>query len=280
VTVRAAAGRLVNVATRAPVTAGEATTIAGFVLQGDGPRTVLIRGAGPALGGFGVGEFLPDPQLELFQGASRLAVNDDWNAADADRHARAGAFPFATGSRDAALVATLAPGAYTVLLRPAGVGAATGVGLVEVFELTEPGEPDGATRLANLSTRALVGTGQNILIPGLVLRSDGDASPRPLLVRAVGPGLAEFGVGGVLARPQLRILDAGRVVLAENIGWQSAPERSALLAASAAVGAFPLAANRADSALLLALPPGAYTLQVSGADGGSGIVLVEVYAVP
>ena len=88
------------------------------------------------------------------------------------------------------------------------------------------------------------------------------------------PGLADFGVNGALARPLLRVLRANGMVLAENIGWQAAPNRDAVVAASVRVGAFPLASNRADSALLLTLEAAAYTIQVSGADGGSGIALV------
>jgi hypothetical protein len=223
--------------------------------------------------------FLADPSLELFQGTTRLAANDDWNSADLALHTGAGAFAFPLNSRDAALAAPLAPGSYTVLLRPAAASGATGIALVEVFELG----PAGSGRLINLSTRAFVGTGEDILIPGIVLGSgaaDAPNLPRPLLVRAVGPGLADFGVNGTLARPQVRVLRADGTVRAENIGWQAAANREAVVAVSARVGAFPLAPTRADSALLLALEAAPYTIQVSGADGGSGIVLVEVYEVP
>ncbi len=137
--------------------------------------------------------------------------------------------------------------------------------------------------IVSVSTRAFVGTGQDILIPGVVVGADSPVAanaPRPLLVRAVGPGLADFGVNGTLARPLVRVLRANGTVIAENIGWQAAANREAVVTASTRVGAFPLASNRADSALLLALEAAAYTIQVSGAEGGSGIVLVEVYEVP
>lgn len=283
VTVRAAASRLVNVATRAAVGAGDGTLIAGFVIGGTQPKSVLIRGAGPALAGFGVAGFLPDPSVELFQGGTRLDGNDDWNPVDAPRHALAGAFAFAPGSKDAALVASLPPGSYTVWLRPGGTGPAAGLALVEVFELGDVSPPAGSSRLVNLATRAFVGTGQDILIPGIVIGSESGGGPgavRPLLVRAVGPGLVDFGVAGVLDRPHVQILRPDGAVVAENIGWQSAADRAAVVAATARIGAFPLGPNRADSALLLALEPAAYTIQVSGADGGRGVVLVEVYEVP
>ena len=181
------------------------------------------------------------------------------------------------------MVQTLAPGAYTVHLgaSPNSV-TRTGVGLVEVFELASP-SPAGATRLINLSTRAFVGAGEDILIPGIVIgpaATNNASGSRAVLIRAVGPGLVEFGVSGFLERPQLRVVFGNGVVAAENIGWQSTTDRDALVAATTRVGAFPLSPARADSAVLLTLSPIAYTVQVSGADGGSGVALVEVYEVP
>ena len=220
----------------------------------------------------------------MFRAAARIAENDDWPAIDAAIHAGAGAFAFASGSKDAALVASLAPGAYTVKLGPAASATAqTGVGLVEVFELAPAASATTATRLINLSTRAFVGTGQNILIPGIVVGPRAIApvpTSRLVLIRAVGPGLADFGVTGPLARPQLKVIASTGEIAADNIGWQSAANREALIAASARVGAFPLSLTRADSALLLSLNVADFTIQVSGADGGSGIALVEVYEVP
>jgi hypothetical protein len=101
-----------------------------------------------------------------------------------------------------------------------------------------------------------------------------------VLLRAIGPGLADFGVSGFLARPRVRVLYPDGQVAAENTGWQAAADGEVLVAATARVGAFPLRRDRADSALLLSLSPIAYTIQVSGADGGSGVALVEVYEVP
>jgi hypothetical protein len=121
------------------------------------------------------------------------------------------------------------------------------------------------------------------LIPGLVVSSPDENAPnasRALLIRAVGPGLSDFGVSNFLARPQLKVVFSNGVVAAENIGWQSAANRDALIAASARVGAFPLNLNRADSAVFVSLAPLPYTIQVSGADDGSGVALVEVYEVP
>ena len=284
VSVRPSGARLVNVATRAVTGNGDAALIAGFVIGGAEPKEVLIRGAGPALAAFGITGALADPRLELYQGSSRLAENDDWPAGDAPIYAAAGAFPFVSGSKDAALIRTLAPGAYTVHLVPAGgSSAAMGIGLVEVFELTSPIAPATPTRLVNLATRAFVGTGENILIPGLVVGPTGatDAdNRRTVLIRAVGPGLADFGVSAFLERPQLKVVSDNGVVAAENIGWQSAGSLEALIAATASVGAFPLSTVRADSAVLISLRAVPYTIHVSGADGGSGVALVEIYEVP
>jgi hypothetical protein len=154
---------------------------------------------------------------------------------------------------------------------------------VEVFELPTANPAASATRLINLSTRAFVAAGQDILIPGIVVGSPGVNNvnfPRAVLIRAVGPGLADFGVSEFLARPQLRVFFSDGTVVVENIGWQSAAHRDALLAATARIGAFPLSATRADSAVLVSLLPVPYTIHVSGADGGSGVALVEVYEVP
>ena len=214
----------------------------------------------------------------------KLAENDDWNAADAPIHAGAGAFAFPAGSKDAALIQTLPPGPYTVHLRSSPNSAAqTGIGLVEIFELGESTAATTSTRLVNLSTRARVGTGQDILIPGIVVGPPGVNNAnvsRGVLIRAVGPGLADFGVNGTLQYPRIKVVFGNGVVAAENIGWQSAANQAALIAATTRVGAFPLGANRADSALLLSLIPMPYTVQVSGADGGTGVALVEIYEVP
>ncbi|MGH7945671.1 MAG: endonuclease [Opitutaceae bacterium] len=283
-TVRPSASRLINVATRAAVGGGDAALIAGFVIGGTENKTVLIRGAGPALVAFGVNSALPDPALELFRGTAKLAENDDWLAADSAAHAAAGAFVFPTGSKDAAFIQTLAPGAYTVHLGASpNTTTRTGIGLIEVFELTPPAPAASTTRLINLSTRAFVGAGQDILIPGVVVGPPGvnnGNSLRTVLIRAVGPGLADFDIAGFLTRPQLKVILGDGTVVAENIGWQSAAHREALLVATARVGAFPLSATRADSAVLVSLMPVPYTIQVSGADGGSGVALIEVYEVP
>ena len=148
-----------NLAIRAQGGGGDAL-IAGFTVGPGGNKTVLIRAVGPTLAAFGVGGALADPRLELFSGSNHIAENDNWRTLDAAAFSAVGAFALGADSRDAALVAELAPGSYTAQVT--GVGANAGVTLVEVYEVSA-----GATRLVNLSTRAHVGTGDNILVPGI-----------------------------------------------------------------------------------------------------------------
>lgn len=272
-----AESRLVNVATRALSGAGGEALIPGFVIAG-GPKTVLVRAAGPALRAFGVAESLADPRLELFSATQALGDNDDWSAAAnaaeiADASARAGAFPFAAGARDAALLVTLAPGAYTV--RTGGADATAGVALVEIYDADAPGAT-GRGSFVNLATRGLVGAGARVMIPGYVIRG---TAAKTLLIRAVGPGLTAFGVTDALADPVIELFSGGEKWFA-NDQWGDGPNAALLRASAARVGAFALAEGSRDAALLVTLPPGAYTASASGAGGATGVALVEIYEVP
>jgi hypothetical protein len=264
---------------RAAAGVGDATLIPGFYLAGAGTQRVLVRAIGPGLAGFGVSGTLARPELALRRAnGSLVAGNRGWDSggvsdpqALAAATGQVGAFPLARGSADCALLATLEPGAYTAPVTAADGG--NGIALVEVFAV-ESGAP--AVRLSNLSARARVAAGAGVAIPGLVIAGE---NARPLLIRAVGPGLAAFGVGGVLARPSLVVL-AGPRPVAANAGWESSADPAALVAAGARVGAFALQSGRLDAALVTTLPAGPWTIQVSGADGGAGVVLVEVYELP
>ncbi len=273
------APRLVNLASRARVGAENDRLIPGFVIAGDSDKAVLLRAVGPGLGIHGVSDVLTAPTLTVFRGPQAIATNTRWNtAADADAirttAARVGAFALPEGGADSALLLTLEPGPYTV--RAAGVGATTGEALVEIYDADLTPFAAGASRLVNTAVRARVGGGFPALIPGLVI-PPGD--PVPVLIRAVGPGLAPFGVTDRLARPTLRLL-SGQATIATNTRWHTAPNAATIRATAAAVGAFPLAEGGDDSALLVTLPPGAYTLQLTPSDGGAGIVLAEVYEAP
>lgn len=269
--------RLSNISTRAQVGTGSNVAVVGFVI-GPGPaKNVLIRAVGPTLSGYGVAGVLGDPQIDVFDSNGRkILANDNWSSAAAPAgpataamFSSVGAFPLAAGSHDAALVATLAPGAYTAQV--SGVANASGIALVEVYDVT------GSARLLNLSTRAQVGTGAGILISGIVIAPGGGA--RKILVRAAGPALAPYGITGVLANPAIAVLDANATQIATNDDWGTS-NASALSAAFAQCGAFPFASGSKDAALLIDLQPGtSYTVQVSGVGGSSGTALIEVYDV-
>lgn len=273
--------RLVNVSTRGVLKTGDSQLIAGFVTAG-GARDFLIRGVGPTLGQFGVTGFATDPAISVQGTASApfTAQNNDWSAGttasvDALRLAatRSGATPLAEGSKDAALLVTsLSPGIYTVPVSNTGTGT---VGLAEVYDLSATTAPG---RLANLSTRGEVGTGENALIAGFVIAG---TQPRRVLIRAVGPALTAYGITRPLADPVLTLTRArpsGAQLVAQNDDWSVSRTGAGTLASTMAqVGAFPLSNDSFDAALLLTLEPGVYSAQVSGYNGLTGIAIVEVY---
>ncbi len=276
---------LVNLSARASVGTGDNVVIPGIVVRGTKPKTLLIRAVGPALGAFGVPGTLANPLVTVFDSANQpVLVNDDWNSVPNLAALKAAslsqnAFALADGSRDAAILTTLAPGSYTIQVAGVGTGAAVnGVALVEVYEIDA-----GPTTLVNLSCRARVGTNADILTAGFVIRG---ATPRRLLIRAVGPTLGGFGLAGVLADPKLEIIAQGQSTpLATNDNWSTpvAPATATadqLSTAFTSVGAFGLTAGSKDAALIVTLPPGAYTAQVSGVGNTTGIAIVEVYDLP
>ena len=279
--------RLVNLSTRARVTAAS-PLISGFAISGTTARPMLVRAAGPGLTAFGVTGALATPRLQIRDAAGALvAENAGWggSAALANTFANAGAFPFAAGSADAAAVVTLAPGSYTVQVLDASPNnpSTGGVALVEVYDV---GNRADDSCLVNVSTRSTVTTGGGELISGFVLAGDGYGT---FLFRGVGPGLAALGVSGVLNDPVLTIFDSARRQVAYNDDWNGGPKPGTsqaaqvaqpvsgsgvviptldpdlVIADSQATGAFVLAANSLDAALVTTLAPGAYTVQVRGA---------------
>lgn len=268
--------RLVNLSSRARVGTGDNALIAGFVVGEGAEKRVLVRAAGPSLAPFNLTGTLANPRLELYNSQGiKIAENDDWGVASGNTAATAadfraaGAFAFASAtSTDSALVATLPPGSYTA--KVSGDGAATGVALVEVYDLA------GAAPLLNLSTRALVQTGSQIVISGLVV-APGTAS-RKVLVRAAGPALAAFGVPGTLADPVVTVLNDRGATLATNDNWSDGGRATVVAEAAIRAGAFAFtSATSRDAGMLVDLAPGSYTIQVSGANGTSGVALVEAY---
>ncbi len=266
--------RLINLSTRARVGRGEDALIMGVIVGDSARKTYLSRAVGPTLGSFGAAGTVPDPQLAVFSSDGReLARNLGWSTGpDAARIAQlarsAGAFALPDGSADSALVAELGAGAYTVQAttptdRP-------GVGLAELYETESSG------RTVNVSTRAQVGTGDDVLIGGFVVA--GTAYKR-MLVRAVGPTLRSFGVSTALADPVLTLY-SGSAVVATNDRWSDGTAAAAVAAAAVRVNAFALGNGSEDAALLITVAPGAYTAAVRGKDGTTGVALLEIYEIP
>ena len=266
--------RLVNISSRALVGTGENALIAGVVVADTEAKRYLSRAVGPALAAFGASGIVPDPQLSIYNNSGvEILRNNGWesgpDAARLPAYSRSvGAFPLAAGSRDSALANAIPAGAYTVQITTPTDQA--GVGLAELYEL------DANGRTVNLSTRAQVRTGEGVLIGGFVV--SGPAYKR-MLIRAVGPTLAGFGVSGALADPVLTVY-SGQSVVATNDRWEEAENATAVVNASRSAGAFALAANSQDAAMLVTLPPGAYTVEVKGKADGEGVALLEIYEVP
>lgn len=260
--------RLINVATRVQVGGASGTPIAGFTIGGTGSKRIVARAVGPGLATFGVSGTLADPSLALISSGLTVASNDTWNASDAAAFTASGAFALTAGSRDAALVTSLSSGSYSAVM---GDGGGSGVALLEVYD----GDTSASTRLINVSTRAFVGTGEQVLIPGFVVSGEGTMK---ILIRAVGPGLAAFGVGGTLADPQMTLF-RGTATVASNDNWSSATNASEIAAAATNSGAFTLASGSRDAAMLVELAAGAYTVSVNGVGSTTGTALVELYVV-
>jgi hypothetical protein len=277
-------GRLTNLSCRSSVGTGAGAMIAGFVVGGQGSslnESVLLRASGPALSQFNVPGVLQDPALSLHSTTRVVDSNSGWGGSPVISAAASGLGAFAwnsTTSKDSALFESLSPGAYTAEI--SGASGDPGVALAEIYDANSslaynPARP----HLVNISARAQVGTGGNILIAGFVV---GGATSKTVLIRASGPALTAFGVPGVLADPQLKLFrqnsDGSSTMLQSNNGWGGNAE---IASVAASVGAFAwTASDGAESAILVTLPPGAYTAQVSGASGDTGIALVEVYDVP
>jgi hypothetical protein len=267
---------LVNISTRGRVGTGDDVLIVGFVTAGGSPLRLLGRGVGPSLEQHGVSGVLTNPSMALHEGPTRIDGNDDWGDVPDTQWAveemgRVGAFDLLPGSPDSLVLTQLAPRAYTAVI--SGVNGAEGIVLGEVYDRTPAVEFHPYTRLTNLSTRGRVGAGDDVLIGGFVITG---SVPKQLLIRGVGPGLISYGVSGTLADPFVRVLRDG-VTLAQNDDWAFSDEAEYVMAASARAAAFELDPQSKDAALVVTLAPGSYTVILSGADGGTGVGLVEVY---
>ncbi len=251
-----------NLSTRGLVGTGDNVLIGGFIITGTDPKTVVLRALGPSLSGFGVSGVLADPVLNVYNSSHTLiATNDNWQSDPNHFIVESNGLAPANLSESAA-ARSLAPGAYTVIVT--GKDATSGIGLVEVYDI----EPLSNSTLANMSTRGSVGTLDNVLISGFVI---GDVGSSTVIVRALGPSLAAYGLSGVLSDPTLEIYDSTGSLIASNDNWLDNVNwidvrKNALSPTSPS-----------ESALVLHLPAGAYTAIVRGANDGTGIGLAEVY---
>jgi hypothetical protein len=298
---------LVNLSTRSLVQTGDNVAIGGFIIDGSTPKTVLVRGRGPSMAGapFFVPGVLANPFLRLFSGQTVIAQNDNWQDSPSCNGFVCGSAAqiTATGidpcqpnpgqgsapagcALESAILITLNPGAYTVHL--SGVNGGTGIGLIEVFEADNM----DTSQLVNMSTRGLVQTGDDVMIGGFII--DG-STPKTVLVRGRGPSMAgaPFFVPGVLANPFLRLF-SGQMVIAQNDNWQDSPSCSGFICGGAAqiiaTGLDPCRPNPGqgasppgcalESALFVTLNPGAYTVHLSGVNGGTGVGLIEIFQLP
>jgi len=270
--------RISNFSARAISGTGSDTLIVGFVVSGNG-KNLLVRGIGPTLATFGVPGPLQDPMLTLDGSGGVVGTNSAWQTSSSGQaqgalvtaaDTQVGAFALPSGSADAALMATVNQGAYTAsILSPNG---SSGVALVEIYDADVT--PNPASRLVNVSARTNVAPGQSTFIGGLVIKG---TTPEMVLIRGDGPSLSSFGVIGALSDPQISIF-SGSTQIASNAGWGTGTDTAAQInAADAQAGAFPLVAGSKDSALLMTLQPGAYTIVVTSVSNGSGVALVEVY---
>ena len=256
----------INLSTRMRVQTGDNVGIGGFIITGTAPKHLLLRAIGPSLTQLGVPDALGDPVLELHGPGSFITiVNNNWRDDPIQEAAIIATGIAPTNNLESAIDATLAPGAYTAIVR--GNGNTLGVALVEVYDLSQA----AASKLANISTRAFVDTGNNIVIAGFILGGNGIDR---IIVRGIGPSLTALGVPNALADPKLDLRGTNGALLMTNNDWQDDPTGigpAELIAAGLAP------TNQLESGMAVTLPPGLYTALLSGVNNGTGVGLVEVY---
>ncbi len=254
-----------NISTRLRVETGDNVMIGGFIITGNAPKSVAIRGIGPSLSDFGLSDVLADPMLELRGADGTLLIsNNNWQDDPAQAAQLITLGLALQDSNESGIVATLPPGAYTAIL--AGNNQTTGIGLVEVYDA----DPAAASQLGNISTRGFVRTADHVMIGGFIL--GGSNAGANVAVRGIGPSLSHFGLSNVLADPTLELRDGNGALLIANDDWQDDAGSAGQLTA------FGLAPeDPKESAIFATLPPGSFTAVLAGKDGGVGLGLVELY---
>jgi hypothetical protein len=256
-------GSLLNLSTRMAVGTGNSVLIGGFIITG-GPKNVVIRGIGPSLAKYNIANPLSDPYLELHGGTGALiAQNNDWqeNPSRAAAIQASGLAP--QDSRESALLVNLQSGNYTAVL--GGVNGSVGVGLVEVYDTDGAG---AAAKAVNVSTRGYVSTGDSVMIGGFIV---GGSDFGNIVVRGIGPSLANFGIANPLQNPELDLYDGNGRKLISVDNWQDMPNYGEVIAAGLAPS------DSRECAIAASFSPGNYTAVLRGINNTSGIGLVEVY---
>ena len=267
-----------NISTRSFVQTGENVMIGGFIVQGTGPKRVIIRAIGPELTQYGITDALANPRLELHNGTGALiATNDNWQATilggvittnQVSEIQNSGYAP--TAASESAIIANLQPGNYTAIVR--GVSNTTGVALVEVYDLN----PAASSNLGNISTRSFVQTGEHVMIGGFIVQGTG---PKRVIIRAIGPELTQYGIANALANPRLELHNRTGALIASNDNWQTTILGGIITTNQVSdiqnSGHAPTAAS--ESAIIANLQPGNYTAIVRGVNNTTGVALVEVY---
>jgi len=296
---------IVTWSTRDFVQTGQNITIGGFNIEGSEPKTVLVRAQGPSLADAGIAGPLANPFLRIYSGATLIAQNNDWgttdplcgppavSCGDATAIQATGQDPCSVGitgcTLESAVLITLPPGGYTAQM--SGVGGGTGVGLISTWDMNT----SAASKIIMVSTRGQVQTGNRIMIGGLTI---GGTDPATVLIRGRGPYLGDppFNLSGVLADPSLEVY-SGATLIAQNDNWQTTDP----LCGSPAIfcgtdteitslNLDPCQPNPGEtspptncdleSAILITLPPGTYSIFHKGASGETGMGLVDVTEIP
>jgi hypothetical protein len=254
-------GQLGNISTRAFVQTGDNVVIGGFIITGTGQKRVIVRGIGPSLANHGITNPLQNPTVELHDHTGAvIASNDNWmNAPNRQEIINSGLAP--SNNLESAILMSLNPGAYTAVLH--GVNNGTGIALVEGYDL----DPAARSKLGNMSTRALVQTGNNVMIGGFIITGSGQ---KRVIVRAIGPSLAQHGITNPLLDPTLELHNGNGAVIAFNDNWKDSQQ-----AEIQATGLAP--SDDRESAIVRTLAPGNYTAIVRGKNNTIGVALVEVY---
>jgi hypothetical protein len=255
----------VNISTRLKVGTGTSVLIGGFIIQGTTPKRIALRGIGPSLALAGVTGVLADPVIELHdQGGALIAQNDNWSSSADLRTDIVGVGLAPADPRESALIATLTPGQYTVVLK--GAGDATGVGLIEIYDL----DGSKASKLANISTRGQVAGGDQVMIGGFIVQ--GGNGPTNVVLRAIGPSLLGAGVAGALTDTLLEVYDGNGALISSNDDWRQGPDATFISQNSLQPS------DDRESAVRLSNPAeGNYTAIVKGKNGATGVCVVEAY---